>query len=100
MHRGAETSFDVSADLPELARSQVAVVCAGPKAILDLGLTREFLGPGVCRSLAINAKRIKLREPVPDYYITGSGAKLLLEQGSVSEVDIDAYKNPVDRISE
>jgi pseudouridine-5'-phosphate glycosidase len=43
VHRGAETSFDISADLQELARTPVAVVCAGPKAILDLGLTCEYL---------------------------------------------------------
>ena len=43
VHRGAETSFDISADLQELARSNVAVVCAGAKAILDLQLTLEYL---------------------------------------------------------
>ena len=43
VHRGAEHSFDVSADLQELARTPVAVVCAGPKAILDIGLTLEYL---------------------------------------------------------
>jgi pseudouridine-5'-phosphate glycosidase len=43
VHRGAETSFDVSADLQELAQTPVAVVCAGAKAILDLGLTLEYL---------------------------------------------------------
>ncbi|MDP2005830.1 MAG: pseudouridine-5'-phosphate glycosidase [Rubrivivax sp.] len=43
VHRGAETSFDISADLQELARTSVAVVCAGAKAILDLKLTREYL---------------------------------------------------------
>ena len=43
VHRGAETSFDISADLLELARSEVAVVCAGPKSILDIGLTLEYL---------------------------------------------------------
>lgn len=43
VHRGAETSFDVSADLQELARTPVAVVCAGAKSILDLGLTLEYL---------------------------------------------------------
>jgi pseudouridine-5'-phosphate glycosidase len=42
-HRGAETSFDISADLQELARTPVAVVCAGAKSILDLGLTLEYL---------------------------------------------------------
>ena len=43
VHRGAEQSFDVSADLQELAQTQVAVVCAGAKSILDLRLTLEYL---------------------------------------------------------
>ncbi|RKF15603.1 pseudouridine-5'-phosphate glycosidase [Alginatibacterium sediminis] len=43
VHRGAETSFDISADLQELSQTDVAVVCAGAKSILDLGLTREYL---------------------------------------------------------
>ena len=43
VHRGAEASFDVSADLQELAKTDVAVVCAGPKSILDIALTREYL---------------------------------------------------------
>ena len=43
VHRGAETSFDISADLQELARTDVAVVCAGVKSILDIGLTLEYL---------------------------------------------------------
>jgi pseudouridine-5'-phosphate glycosidase len=43
VHRGAEKTFDVSADLQELARTPVAVVCAGAKAILDLSLTLEYL---------------------------------------------------------
>jgi pseudouridine-5'-phosphate glycosidase len=43
VHRGAETSFDISADLEELARSPVAVVCAGAKSILDIPKTLEVL---------------------------------------------------------
>lgn len=43
VHRGAETTFDISADLQELARTSVAVVCAGAKSILDIGLTLEYL---------------------------------------------------------
>jgi pseudouridine-5'-phosphate glycosidase len=43
VHRGAATSMDISADLQELARTPVAVVCAGAKSILDLGLTLEYL---------------------------------------------------------
>ena len=43
VHRGAEKTFDISADLEELARTNVCVVCAGAKAILDIGLTLEYL---------------------------------------------------------
>lgn len=43
VHRGAEQSFDISADLQELAQTSVAVVCAGAKSILDLRLTLEYL---------------------------------------------------------
>ncbi len=43
VHRGAQESFDVSADLQELAQTPVAVVCAGAKSILDLRLTLEYL---------------------------------------------------------
>jgi pseudouridine-5'-phosphate glycosidase len=43
VHRGAATSFDISADLQELACTNVAVVCAGVKSILDIGLTLEYL---------------------------------------------------------
>ena len=43
VHRGAETTMDISADLEELANTDVNVVCAGAKSILDLGLTLEYL---------------------------------------------------------
>jgi pseudouridylate synthase len=43
VHRGAERTMDISADLQELAHTNVAVVCAGAKSILDLGLTLEYL---------------------------------------------------------
>lgn len=43
VHRGAQQTFDISADLQELAQTDVAVVCAGAKSILDLALTREYL---------------------------------------------------------
>ncbi len=43
VHRGATASFDISADLQELANTKVAVVCAGAKSILDIGLTLEYL---------------------------------------------------------
>ena len=43
VHRGAAETFDISADLQELARTSVAVVCAGAKSVLDIGLTLEYL---------------------------------------------------------
>ncbi|BDU51445.1 pseudouridine-5'-phosphate glycosidase [Haliovirga abyssi] len=43
VHRGAETTMDISADLEELANTDVAVICAGVKSILDIGLTLEYL---------------------------------------------------------
>ncbi|NLM44792.1 MAG: pseudouridine-5'-phosphate glycosidase [Clostridiales bacterium] len=43
VHRGAQETFDISADLQELAQTNVAVVCAGAKAILDIGLTLEYI---------------------------------------------------------
>ncbi len=43
VHRGAQQTFDISADLQELAHTNVAVVCAGCKSILDIGLTLEYL---------------------------------------------------------
>lgn len=43
VHRGAETTMDISADLAELGRTPVAVVCAGAKSVLDIGLTLEYL---------------------------------------------------------
>ncbi len=43
VHRGAQETFDISADLQELANTDVAVVCAGAKSILDIGLTLEYL---------------------------------------------------------
>ena len=43
VHRGAQETMDISADLQELAHTDVAVICAGPKSILDIGLTLEYL---------------------------------------------------------
>ena len=43
VHRGAETTMDISADLEELSQTPVMVICAGAKSILDLGLTLEYL---------------------------------------------------------
>ena len=70
VHRGAEKTFDVSADLQELARTPVAVVCSGAKAILDLPLTREYLE-------TIGVPVIGFRsEEMPAFYCRESGLKV------------------------
>lgn len=69
VHRGAETSFDISADLQELARSSVAVVCAGAKSILDIGLTLEYLETHGVPVLAIG------QENFAAFYTPDSGFK-------------------------
>ena len=70
VHRGAETSWDVSADLEELHHTPVAVVCAGAKAILDLPKTLEFLET---RGVAVIGYGI---DELPAFYTARSGLKL------------------------
>ncbi|RKE95384.1 pseudouridine-5'-phosphate glycosidase [Ichthyenterobacterium magnum] len=70
VHRGASESFDVSADLQELAKTNVAVVCAGIKAILDLGLTLEYL-----ETFGVPVLGYKTDE-LPAFYSSKSGFKL------------------------
>lgn len=70
VHRGAEKTFDISADLRELASTNVAVVCAGPKAILDIGLTLEYL-----ETNGVPVVGFKTDE-LPAFYSRGSGFKV------------------------
>lgn len=58
VHRGASSSFDISADLQELQRTSVAVVCAGVKSILDLGLTLEYLETYGVPVIGVNVDRL------------------------------------------
>jgi len=67
VHRGAATSFDISADLAELARTPVAVVCAGAKAVLDLRLTLEYLETHGVPVLGYRTDRL------PAFYYRDSG---------------------------
>ena len=71
VHRGAlggeRPSFDISADLGELARTPVTVVCAGPKAILDVPLTLEYLETHGVPVLAVGT------DELPGFYSRGSG---------------------------
>ncbi len=67
VHRGAEKSFDISADLEELAHTSVAVVCAGAKSILDIGLTLEYL-----ETRGVPVIGFKTKE-MPAFYTRSSG---------------------------
>lgn len=70
VHRGAEKTMDISADLEELAMTGVAVVCAGAKSILDLGLTLEYLETKGVPVLGYKT------EELPAFYTRKSGFKV------------------------
>jgi len=70
VHRGAQENFDISADLQELAKTDVAVICAGAKAILDLPLTLEYLETHGVPVLGYGT------EEFPAFYTRTSGLKV------------------------
>ncbi len=70
VHRGASESFDVSADLPEFSRTQVMVVSAGAKAILDIGATMEYLETAGVPVLGFRT------DQVPAFYYRDSGFRV------------------------
>ena len=70
VHRGAETTMDISADLEELARTPVMVICAGAKSILDLGLTLEYLETKGVPVIGYGT------EELPAFYTRRSGFKV------------------------
>ena len=70
VHRGAETSMDISADLTELSRTPVLVVCAGAKSILDLDLTLEYLETQGVPVLGWQT------DEFPAFYVRSSGRSL------------------------
>ena len=77
VHRGAETSMDISADLTELSRSPVLVVCAGAKSILNLDLTLEYLETQGVPVIGWQT------DELPAFYVHNSGYHL---QQSVNDV--------------
>lgn len=85
VHRGAETSFDISADLEEFCKSEVVVVCSGAKSILDLNLTMEYL-----ETHAVSIAGYKTKE-LPAYMAIHSGLKLDYQLDSPKEV-ADCFK--------
>ena len=80
VHRGATQTFDVSADLTELSQSQVGVICAGPKAVLDIGLTLEVL-----ETLGVPVIGFKSRA-LPAFYSRDSGFALEYSYNTAAEL--------------
>ncbi|MDF2093751.1 pseudouridine-5'-phosphate glycosidase [Knoellia sp. 3-2P3] len=80
VHRGAETSFDVSADLTELGQTDVAVVSAGVKSILDIGLTLESL-----ETLGVPVVGFGTDE-FPSFYSRSSGHRAPMRVDSVEQL--------------
>ena len=80
VHRGAETTMDISADLEELAQTPVLVVCAGCKSILDIGLTLEYLETKGVPVLGYQT------EEMPAFYTTHSGFKVDYRMESPEDV--------------
>lgn len=80
VHRGAETSFDISADLPELAQTAVTVVAAGAKAILDLPKTLEWLETAGVPVIAFG------QDQFPAFWSRESGLKAPLRMDRAEEI--------------
>lgn len=80
VHRGAELSFDISADLQELAQTPVTVVCAGAKAILDLPKTLEVLETLGVPVIAYG------QDQLPAFWSRESGLKAPLRMDSAGEI--------------
>jgi pseudouridine-5'-phosphate glycosidase len=80
VHRGAQETFDISADLQELAGTDVAVVCAGAKSILDIGLTLEYLETNGVPVVGFQT------EELPAFYTRKSGFKVDYRVDTAKEV--------------
>ena len=86
VHRGAQETMDISADLQELAKTNVTVICAGAKAILDLPLTLEYL-----ETMGVPVLGYKTKE-LPAFYTAHSGLSI--------DYQIDSYKEAANIILE
>lgn len=89
VHRGAQTTMDISADLEELAQTQVMVICAGAKSILDLGLTLEYLETHGVPVIGYQT------EELPAFYTRKSGFKVDYRLDSPKEL-ADAFRAKID----
>ena len=86
VHRGVQETMDISADLQELAKTNVTVICAGAKAILDLPLTLEYL-----ETMGVPVLGFKTNE-LPAFYTSHSGLKV--------DYQIDSYEEAAKVIKE
>lgn len=89
VHRGAETTMDISADLEELAQTPVLVVCAGAKSILDLGLTLEYLETKGVPVIGYGT------EELPAFYTRTSGFKVDYRLDTAKQI-ADAFRAKLD----
>ncbi len=89
VHRGAETTMDISADLEEFGQTKVLVVCAGAKSILDIGLTLEYL-----ETKGVPVIGYKTEE-LPAFYTRTSGFKVDYRMDSPKEI-ADAFVSKLD----
>ena len=89
VHRGAETTMDISADLEELGQTPVMVVCAGAKSILDLGLTLEYLETKGVPVIGYQT------EELPAFYTRTSGFKVDYRLDTAKEI-ADAFRVKLD----
>ena len=80
VHRGAETTMDISADMDELSKTGVMVVCAGAKAILDLPLTMEYLETKGVNVIAYTT------DELPAFYTRKSGLKVVWRCDTPKEI--------------
>jgi pseudouridine-5'-phosphate glycosidase len=80
VHRGAETTMDISADLEELSNTNVSVICAGAKSILDLGLTLEYLETKGVPVIGYQT------DELPAFYTKESGFKVNYKMDSPLEI--------------
>ena len=89
VHRGAETTMDISADLEELAMTPVMVICAGAKSILDLGLTLEYLETKGVPVIGYGT------DELPAFYTRTSGFKVDYRINTPQEL-ADAFRAKLD----
>ena len=92
VHRGAQETMDISADLQELAKTNVTVVCAGAKAILDLPLTLEYL-----ETMGVPVLGYKTDE-LPAFYTAHSGLKVDYKLENAKEAALAMYHKELNEL--